>query len=211
MGKTNEIRVLLVRTPQTQWEQAGRIAGSSDVPLSTEGHESAKKAAAELGDVRLSTIFCGPDEASLTTAQALAETSGAKVKSVEGLGEIHLGLWEGLREEELEDKCPRAYRQWMDDPGVVQVPEGETLDEARTRIMDALCRALEKAKTDTGATGVVLRPLALALVGCELSGAPTRNLWSMMKTGPAMQWRTFERGMLKQTRQIVRQQARAGT
>jgi broad specificity phosphatase PhoE len=211
MGKSNEIRVLLVRTGQTQWEQAGRIAGSSDVPLSPEGQESARQAAIELGEVRLGTIFCGTDEASNATAQELAKATGAKVKPIDALDEVHLGLWEGLRESELEEKCPKAYRQWIEDPAAVQVPEGESMEDARGRIMDGLCRVLDKAKTDNGATGVVLRPVALALVGCELSGAPTRNLWSMMKTGPALQWRTFQRGMLKQTRQMVRQQARAGT
>lgn len=210
MGKSTEIRVLLVRTGQTLWEQAGRIAGSSDVPLSEAGHQSARNAAAELGDARLSTIYCGPDEASLVTAQELAKPTGAKIKTVDDLGEVHLGLWEGILQSELEEKCPRAYRQWMEDPAGVQVPEGESLDDARARLMEALCRTLDKARTDNGATGVVLRPVALALVACELTGAPTRNLWSMIKTGPPLQWRTFQRGMLRQTRQSVRQQARAG-
>lgn len=209
MGRSNEIRVLLIRTGQTLWEKAGRIAGSSDVPLSDEGLQGARQAATEVSDVRLGTIFCSPDEASVATAQEIARTTGAKVKPVEAFGEVHLGLWEGLLESELEDKCPTVYRQWVEDPAPVQVPEGESIEEARDRIMEGLCRTLEKVRTDNGATGVVLRPIALALVGCELSGAPTRNLWSMMKTGPMLQWKTFERGTLKQT--LARQQARAGT
>jgi len=211
MGKSNEIRVLLIRTGQTLWEQSGRIVGSADVPLSDAGTQTAGQSAAELSEVKLATIYCGPDEASTATAKELAKATGAKVKTVEGLSEVHLGLWEGMLEKVLEEKCPTAYRQWIEDPAAVQVPEGESLEEARDRIMEALYRTLEKVKTDNGATGVVLRPFALALVGCELSGAPTRSLWSMMKTGPVLQWRTFQRELLKQTLQLGRQQARTGT
>jgi broad specificity phosphatase PhoE len=205
MAKSNEIRVLLLRTGQTAWDQAGRLCGATDVPLSSDGLETAKQQAASLTGEQVSTILCGPDEASMATAQELAKSIGGKVKPVEGLGEVNLGLWEGLLESELEEKCPRLYRQWVEDPASVQVPEGEGLQEARDRIVEVLNRAL--AKTRNGAVGVVLRPLAHALVGCEFAGTSCRSVWSMMKTGPSMQWRTVAREALRRSGD----KARAGT
>jgi broad specificity phosphatase PhoE len=207
MAKLNDIRVLLVRTGETEWERDGRIAGHSDVPLSEGGRRAVADLARQLEGVRLGTVYCGPDEASVATANELAAITGARVKPVECLSEIHLGLWEGMRQKELEDKCPRAYRQWMDDPTVVQVPEGETVPEAQDRLLGGLAKVLEKAKPENGAVAVVLRPMAMGLVGCALNGVPARNVWSMMKAGLAAQWQTIQRDVLRQGLMQVRASA----
>ena len=205
MAKSDEIRVLLLRTGQTEWDQAGRLCGATDVPLSGPGKQAAAEQAAGVAGSELSTVFCAPDEASMATAEEVAKATGAKVKAVEGLAELNLGLWEGLLETELEDKCPRLYRQWIEDPASVQVPEGEGLEEARDRIVEHLTKALARSKN--GAVGVVLRPVAHALVGCEFAGTPSKNVWSMMKSGPTVQWRTIPRISLRQPRT----KARTGT
>jgi probable phosphoglycerate mutase len=206
MSKSNEIRVLLVRTGETEWDQAGRITGAADVPLSEAGLEAATKAADELAatGTRLSTVFCGQDEASVATAERVASATGARIKPLEELSEIKLGLWEGLRLAELEEKCPSCVRQWRDDPASVQAPEGETLEDARDRLMEALGKSVGKVRGDSGAVGVVLRPLAHALVGCELSGTPTRNLWSMIESGLSTQWRTVDRNQIREAADRVR-------
>jgi broad specificity phosphatase PhoE len=200
MAKSNEIRVLLMRTGETEWEQAGRIAGSSDVPLSQSGLAAVKDAAGRLRaeGARISTVICGPDEASQATARELAVAEGAKVKVVEGLGEMNLGLWEGRLAYELEQACPTAYRQWLQDPSAVRAPEGETMDEAQDRILEALCKAVDKARPDHGAIAFVLRPVALGLVRCALGGVPASGLWSMMN-GEIAQWKTIQKGLLRRS------------
>lgn len=200
MAKPNDIRVMLVRTGETEWERAGRIAGSTDVPLTPEGWEQVQKNMRELSGVKLIAIFCGPDETSQAIAREIAKVTGGKVKVIEDLGEVHLGLWEGMLESELQEKCPRAYRQWIEDPAAVQVPEGEGFEDAQVRLVQALGRNLDRAKADAGAVGVVLRPVALGLVGCSISGIATSRLWSMIESGPALEWRTIERGSLNPAR-----------
>lgn len=199
MAKSKEIRVLLFRTGETEWDRAGRIAGAADVPLSLAGLEDVRRGVAIVGGAAITTVYCGPDEASVMTASELARAGGGKAKIVDELGEIHLGLWEGLLKSELEGKCPKAYRQWEENPGAVQAPEGESLDEAQTRIMGALGRCLSKAKTDNGAVAFVLRPVAMALVGCSLGSVPTRNVWSMLESAPVTQWRTLPRDLSRQS------------
>jgi phosphoserine phosphatase len=197
MAKSNEIRVLLVRTGETEWERDGRIAGHTDVPLSDAGRQMAAQIAREFEGERIGTVFCGPDEASMATGEQIGRVTGARVKTVACLAEINLGLWEGILQRDLEDKCPRAFRQWMDDPSVVQVPEGETVDEAQERILAGLSKIVDKARADHGAVAIVLRPVAMGLVGCALNGVPTSSLWSMIKTGVAVQWQTLQRGTLR--------------
>lgn len=200
MAKTNDIRVMFVRTGETDWERAGRIAGSTDVPQTEAGWLQVRRGIAELADSRMTAVLCGPDETSQIIARELAKATGAKVKVIEDLGEIHLGLWEGMLASELEEKCPRAYRQWIEDPAAVQVPEGEGFEDAQARLMKALIRNLSRAKGDTGSVGVVLRPVALGLVGCALSGIAMSRLWSIIQTGPAFEWRTIDRSGLNPVR-----------
>ena len=207
MSKSNEIRVLFVRTGQTEWDMAGRIGGSVDVPLSRLGHEQVGQAAAELGDTQLSTVYTGPDEASLATAHEIAKLTGAKFKVAPDLSEMNLGLWQGLLVTQLQEKCPSCVRALREDACSVQAPEGESLEEASERLMGALARTVGKARADSGAVGVVLRPIASALVGCAIKGLPTRNLLSMMDSGLTMEWRTVQRSMIAP----VRERARAGT
>jgi len=204
MSKPQQVRVLLFRTGETEWERAGRIGGAADVPLSIAGFEAVKRRLSTLGEARLSTVFCGPDEASLATAKELAAATGGKVKVVDELGEIHLGLWEGLLQTELEGKCPTTYRQWQENPGSVQAPEGESIDGAQERIKSALGRSLKGAKTDNGAVAFVLRPLAMALVDCSVGGCSSRNVWSMLESSPAAQWHTLPRNWGNGQRQGAR-------
>ena len=207
MGKSKDIRVLLVRTGETEWERSGRIAGSADVPLSIAGFEAVRSMAQEFKEFRLSSVYCGPDEASQTTAREVAAATGAKVKVVDELGEIHLGLWEGLLETQLQEKCPKAFRQWQEDPTAVQAPEGESLEQAQARIVEAIGHSLSRAKTDNGAVAVVLRPVAMALVVCALGGISNRNVWSMVESSPATQWHTIPKDLGAD----LRSGARAGT
>jgi len=198
MAKTTDIRVLFVRTGETEWERTGRIAGSSDVPLTATGWERLNESFRELQGTKLASVLCAPDEASQAVARELAKLTGAKVKVVEDLAEVHLGLWEGMLKAELQEKCPKAFRQWMEEPAAVQVPEGEGLEDAQSRLMESLSRNLSRIRGgESGAVGVVLRPMALGLIGCSLTGVPTRNIWSMIECGPTLEWRTIDRSNLK--------------
>lgn len=197
MARSNDIRVLFVKTAETEWERSGRIAGSTDVPLTAEGWESMLQAMENVQGARLSTVLCGPDEGSQGIARELANRAGCKVKVIEDLGEVHLGLWEGMLGSDLQEKCPTTYRQWMEDPGVVSVPEGEALEDAQARLLEALRRNMSRIRGDSGAVGVVLRPMALGLVSCALTGVPMKRLWSMIEAAPLVEWRTVGRGGLE--------------
>jgi probable phosphoglycerate mutase len=207
MAKSNEIRVLLMRTGETEWCRMGRIAGSTDVPLSDAGREQVRDAILGLGSVRLSTVLCGPDEASQATASALAEASGAKVKVVEELGENPARPLGRLAQVGARRQVPHLRAAVEGRSGIDPGTGRRGLEEAADRISEGLSRHLAKTKADSGAVGVVLRPIAHGLIGCEWSGMPIRSLWSMMETGPSTQWRTLQRDTL----QLGRERARAGT
>lgn len=205
MAKSEQVRVVFIRSGRTEWDEAGRLAGSTDLPLSNGGRTEVSSAAEALRGSRLASILCGPDEASRETARLVAEALSAepKVRPVDDLSEICLGLWEGKLDSQLENTSPKAHRQWKEDPGTLVIPEGETFEEAQARIVKALAKAMEKNNGD-GATGVVLRPIALGLTRCWLDGADIKSVWSMLDDANGPFWRTIRRDLFRQDQRRTR-------
>ena len=114
---------------------------------------------------------------------------------------MHLGLWGGLLLSDLEEKYPKAYRQWMEDPGTVNIPDAERLGEDRERIVSALAKALAKVRDEDEPVGVVLRPVAFGLAQAWLTGQGSTALWSLVPDGPRLIRHAVPRMLLKEARE----------
>lgn len=179
MGKPTEVRLMLVRAARTVWDDAGRVCGSADLPCSQPNLDRSASCCTSLAGVDL--VLHGDEPASRATARTIVDRlqqrgmTDVRARLVPGMEEFDFGLWEGMREVELEEKFPTVYRQWRDDPTVVVVPQGETVEAAQARLVGAIGPVLIRSKQPTIA--LVLRPMAMALVRCWLAGKPTSQLW----------------------------------
>jgi broad specificity phosphatase PhoE len=186
MGTAGQ-RVLLVKAGATHWDEAGRVQGVTDLPLTVGGISGVRGMIAGLCDARLGGVFCGPDESSVQTAQMLREARGGKIHVVPELSEVDLGLWEGLRLTDLEERFTRSCQRWFEDPSSVTAPEGESLLALRERFLPALERAVAKSRP-RAPIAVVLRPIVLALARCHLQQRPCSELWQLVWNAPASVW-----------------------
>ncbi|MCA9298746.1 MAG: histidine phosphatase family protein [Phycisphaerales bacterium] len=199
MAKPAEIQFILIRTGETEWDAQGRVSGAADIPLSEKGLLQASETVQALADVPLDVVIGAEDEASVVLMTRLAEASHAKVRKVPGLGEMRLGLWEGMRQCDLEEKYPTAYRQWCEDPAGVVVPDGETIGDAEDRIIGQVIRTLEKCKATNVA--LVLRPIANGIVRSWVDRKGTSSLWTSVNEGPTVDVRTLAREELRAWRE----------
>lgn len=126
-------------------------------------------------------VHCSPDEATRQTGQMLAAACDARLKPVEDLSTMSLGLWEGLLESEIEERYPSTCRLWMDEPSMIHPPKGESFVEAESRLREAMIRILEKP--GSGPSAFVLRPLALAMAWRWLMRRPSRDIWPILEQG----------------------------
>ena len=204
MAKVFDIGCIWIRTGATTWEAEGRVCGQAELPLSPAGRARVVAGLSGLQPRMLGSVLCGPDEASVATAELVSQTLGGKVRPVQGLQEMSLGLWEGMLDCNLREKCPRAYRQWIEDPASVTAPEGETAQEAQDRAVEAISAALSKIKTEGHDVGVVMRPIVLGLVKCWLSGEPISSLWSITDDRPAIERLVVPRSLLARKREGIR-------
>lgn len=196
MAKTRDFTVLLIRSCATEWDDCGRLVGSSDLPLCEAGRGRIEHALDAMAPSDLDLVLSSPDEGSVQIAELVAGSTNAKVRVVESLSDVRLGLWEGLRGDELAERYPTAFRQWQTDPGSVQVPGGESFVAARERIVDGLVRALEKARSKDTRIGVVVRPMAWAVLRCWLGSMPSSRVWEALRDAPLLAWHEVDLGHL---------------
>ncbi len=128
-------------------------------------------------------VLCGPGEASLTTAKVVANVSGCKVKVADGLREMAFGLWEGVLESQIEDRCTTTFRTWKEDPAKVSIPGGEPMAEARERMLEVFRKLVPKHADKPGTLAVVLRPVCFGLARCWIQDVPTSQLWTLAAQG----------------------------
>lgn len=198
MARLKHAAVWLIRSGPTVWEDEGRLVGSADIPLGDAGLNAARDRAKSVLGQKLSGIISAPGEASLQTARLISGASGEKIRVIEELAEPSLGLWEGMRESDLEDRSPTVYRQWKDDPFTVSVPNGEPMDQARDRMIEVLRRLVPKYASATGTLAVVLRPTALGMARCYLQGLPSAQLWELAQGGDGIERLTLDCDRLRE-------------
>ena len=134
-------RLVLWRHGRTAWNAAGRFQGQLDPPLDAEGHRGAAAGAAQL--VASGTL--GPDAVvvasdlgrTVQTAEVLTGLLGVQLRVDARLREHGLGRWEGLTREEVAERFPQQYADWMSGRPVTG-RGGEHPDAVAERALNAL-------------------------------------------------------------------------
>ena len=135
-------RLYLIRHAQTAWNGENRLQGHSDRPLSRLGEEQARRLGERFAVHHLRAIVTSALQRSRQTAHHIASGNGHAVRPViePELAEMHLGAWEGLTPEDIDERFDGAYRQWRIRPSAVVIPGAEPLDTFRARVRRTLDR-----------------------------------------------------------------------
>ncbi|MEZ0053569.1 broad specificity phosphatase PhoE [Mycobacterium sp. MAA66] len=108
-------RLLLLRHGQTAYNAASRMQGQLDTDLSDLGREQAVAAAEVLAKRQPLVIISSDLRRALDTATTLGERAGMPVSVDARLRETHLGDWQGLTHQEVDELAPGARLAWRDD------------------------------------------------------------------------------------------------
>lgn len=169
------LKILLIRTGNTEYECQGRIQGTLDVPLSEDGRRQIEQLVESLHDQPVDALYYAPCRASQQSAEILADQLNMKSKKVDSLHNLDHGLWQGMLLEDVKVKQPKVYRQWQEHPETVCPPNGETLGQAQERMQQALAKLAKKHKVGTVAI-LVPEPLT-SLLHCMLLQETVGSLW----------------------------------
>jgi len=171
-------RIILVRHGQTAWNvgassaEGERFRGRIDLPLNERGRAQALALAERLADEPIAAIYASPLQRAMETAEPSARRLSLTVQPLEGIMDIHYGDWQEHSHSEVARLYPALYRQWLQEPHLVQIPGGESLEEVRDRAMAALHQVMARHQDQTvlvAAHQVVNKVLVCAMLGLDNS------------------------------------------
>jgi len=131
-------RVFLVRHGATAFSAEDRFAGETDIELSDEGREQARKLAERLGTEKIAAVYASPLVRTLETARIVAKPHNLSVVRRDGLREISHGRWEQMTRQEVEEKFPEEAAAWEEDPYTFAPAGGESGLAVTARALPAL-------------------------------------------------------------------------
>ena len=137
-------RIFLIRHGATVLTAEDRFAGATDVPLSDEGREQARRLGARLAQESITAVYASPLGRTVETAQLLAAPHGVEVVKCDALREISHGNWEQMTRREVEEKFPNEAAAWDKDPYTFAPRGGETGLAVTARALPALMEIVGK-------------------------------------------------------------------
>ena len=129
--------LILLRHGETEWSQAGKHTGRTDVPLTARGEAAAAALAPGLARCDIVAAFSSPAQRAARTAELAGLTN---VKQDPDLWEWDYGGYEGLTTPQIQEQRPGWYL-WRDGviPGDAAHP-GETVQQVGERADRVLAR-----------------------------------------------------------------------
>ena len=184
-------RLYLVRHGETAWSLSGQHTGRTDIPLTEQGEQDARKLAKRLRSVRFSHVFTSP----LQRARRTCELAGLVAEIEPDLAEWDYGDYEGQRPGDIRkgrpgwnvfrDGCPRG-----ESPAQVSERADRLIARLRAlqgdiaifshghfgRVLAARWIALRVSR----AQHFLLKPASLSILGYEhnLAEMPAIVLWN---------------------------------
>lgn len=192
-------KIVLWRHGQTAWNLERRFQGTTDIPLTTEGLNQARRSARLLAGLKPAAIISSDLVRTRATAAELADILGLEVRHYEELRETYAGVWQGLTHQEILEQYGEQYAAWRrGEP--VRRGGGELETEVAERAAPVVVRNAEQLP-DNGTLVVVShggtirttigRLLGLESHAWESLGGLSNCCWSVL--GDSVRgWRLLE-------------------
>lgn len=144
MRETN-IKLLLIRHGETEWNLQRRIqGGGSDPELSSSGRAQAKALAKHLKNFEIEAIYSSPLKRAMYTGKAIAYYHNLKVHSERDLREVDVGEMEGTSLDSLYKDFSSYLIESSDHTGTLKIAGGESLTDLRERVWTVVQRIKEQ-------------------------------------------------------------------
>jgi phosphoserine phosphatase len=136
-----DVKILLVRHGQTEWNRTHRFQGRSDTPLNQTGINQAQAMALMLKNESLTSIYTSPLCRAYETAREIkAYHPQTLIIEEEGFIEMDLGDFDGMVAKVWAKEYEDFMTSWWENPTKVRMPGGESLEEVQERAVQALNR-----------------------------------------------------------------------
>ena len=160
-----------------------RFAGESDVELSDEGREQARRLAERLSSEKMAAVYASPLGRTIATAEIIAQPHGLEVLRRDGLREISHGRWEGMTRREVEEKFPEEAAAWEEDPYTFAPAGGESGLAVTARALPVLLEIVRAHRDE--AVAIISHKATIRLLLSSLLGFDPRRYRDNLDQSPA--------------------------
>jgi 2,3-bisphosphoglycerate-dependent phosphoglycerate mutase/probable phosphoglycerate mutase len=143
-------RLVLWRHGETDYNAAGRMQGHLDSALTPVGWNQARFAVPALARFSPDLVIASDLRRATDTATVLTEAIGVPLRIDKRLRETHLGEWQGLTGEQVDEAYPGERDRWRVD-ATWAPPGGESRVDVAGRAAEVVTD-LEQSSTDVGDT-----------------------------------------------------------
>jgi broad specificity phosphatase PhoE len=176
--------IYLVRHGQTAWNKEEIFRGRTDVPLDETGMKQAELVGQYFKKMEIHGIYSSPLSRAWETAQKIAQFHNLKVQPLQGILDMSFGKWEGQTHRDIQKNDREIYRQWREEPHLVRLPGGESLDDVRVRAMVALEEVIRKHPGKT--LVLVSHRVVNKVLICGILGLDNSHFWQITQDTTAI-------------------------
>ncbi len=167
MSGVLKVRIYLVRHGETPWNEEMRYQGQTDVPLSERGRKQAdalreahfRGNIAGSNPIHWAKVYSSDLQRAHETARIITAGSGhdssgrgekffapTEIVTCKELREINYGVFEGVLLEDIKKNYAEILQQWWRDPQKARIPQGESLEELKERVLRCYHNIVESHK-----------------------------------------------------------------
>lgn len=179
----NKTTIFLVRHGQTEWNVLHKLQGHQDSPLTELGIKQAQWLGESLQNEPIDVIYSSSSPRARKTAEIIKGTREIDMIESDDLKEIHLGVWEGKRQDEVKGLYPDQFQNFWNDPAKFQVQHSETFQDVTNRALHQLHEIINM--NQGRAILMVTHTVVVKLLMAYFENRPMKDIWNPPYIYPA--------------------------
>ena len=169
--------IYLLRHGEVAQADPRRFIGHLDVPLSAHGEAQCRAQARRLSGAPIAALYTSDLRRARRSGEIIGVPHGLTPTLVPDLREMAMGRWEGLTADEIRQREPDSFADWMARIGEFPFPDGESVPDLVARAGPAFDAIVEKASGS--AIAIVAHGGTNRALLCRVLGLPLARLLTL--------------------------------
>lgn len=140
------MKLYITRHGKTEWNEEDRMQGWKDSKLCDSGIENAKRLGESLKNIDFDYIYSSSLGRAVETTKLIRGDKNTEILLVDDLKEINLGLWEGMKHDDIKELYPEEQFNFWSRPHLYKPFEGESFEVVVERVKRVLEDIIENKK-----------------------------------------------------------------
>ena len=168
-------KVILIRHGETEWSYQKRYCGFTDIELNEKGRQQARRLLKRLSKEKIHKVYSSDMKRTVQFAKIVFKD--LPVEELLDLREMNFGIFECLTYQDIMEKYPRVYGEWLGSPLDIIITQGEGLKILARRVRKALRRILSQNSNKTVAVFTHGGPIRVIL--CDILRLDLKEIWQI--------------------------------